>query len=150
MIFFTKHVNPVLNQSFEDVIKSCSNIGTIPLSDLLHFLKAARARMVNHLIMIDPSELKCINTELFQEAVNLGPAFTDKNSSGAMKDGNIFQLFSWYTFTEVKRKGRYDAGYYILTYIYVLEAVNSPVLSLSNRMNFLKPAFSFFMTNTIQ
>ena len=36
--------------------------------------------------MIDIEESKYLNTMLFAEAVKLGPVFTDKNSSAAMKD----------------------------------------------------------------
>lgn len=143
--FFEKYIEPNLDKTFDELVKLCSSAETIPLSDLLHLLKAARAKIINHLVMIDIPELKCLNTQLFADATNLGPVFNDRNSSGAMKDDYIFQLFSWFTFVEVMRKGRYDAAFYLLPYIYVLEAVRSPVLSLKNRIEFLKAAYSIFL-----
>lgn len=70
--------------------------------------------------------------------------FTDRNSSGAMKDEYALSLFSWYTFTEVIRQGRYDAAYYILPFVYFEKAIRSPLLSPNDRLTFLCSAFSIF------
>lgn len=79
----------------------------IPLSDPLHLLKGARAKLVNYLIMINIEHLKYVNTQLFAESVRLGPVFTDRNSAGAMKDEYAVLLFSWYCLVESLRNCRY-------------------------------------------
>lgn len=119
--FFEKYIEPNLEKTFDELAQNCSSVEAITLSDLLHLLKAARAKIINHLIMIEILELKCLNTQLYAEAINLGPFFYDRNSLGAMKDENIFQLFSSFKFVEVMKNGRH--AFYLLLYIYVLESV---------------------------
>lgn len=94
------------------------NINKLPISDPFHLLKAADVPLINHLILIDVKKLEYVITQLFSESVDLSYMFTDRNSSGAMKDEYALSLFSWYTFTEVIRQGRYDAAYYILPFVY--------------------------------
>ena len=78
------------------------------------------------------------------ESVDLGPVFTDRNSAGAMKDDYVLALFSWHTFVEVMKCGRYAAAFYILPFVYLVEALRSPHLSRNDRLNFLEFAFDLF------
>ena len=100
--FFDENIAPLLEEGFETIVFSLIDQNKLPISDPFHLLKAARARLINHLILIDIPELRCVNTQLFMESVDLGPVFTNRNSAGAMKDDYVLALFSWHTFVEVR------------------------------------------------
>lgn len=141
--FFTKYSH-LLDGDFYDIILQMKDEIEIPISDLLHLLKCARSRIINHLLMIDPEGFRCVNMKLFSEAVDLGPVFADKSQAAAMKDAYALSMFSWHTFTRLIDKGRYDAAFYVLPYVYMIEAVRSPTLSKTSRIAFLNYAFILF------
>ena len=134
----------LLGGNFYDIVHSLQNDIEIPISDPLHLLKTARSRLLNHLLMIDPTEYRCVNTSLFAAAVQLGPVFTDKTSAAAMKDAYALSMFSWYTFTTLMEKGRFEAAFYVLPYVYLVESIRSPLLSKNTRLSFLAYAFDIF------
>lgn len=142
--FFEEYIEKNIDSDFLSIVDSLINVNQIPISDMLHLLKVARARLVNHLIMIDVNELRCVNTHLFAEAANLGPVFSDRNSSGAMKDHYVLSLFSWRTLVDVIIQGRFDAAYYLLPYVFMVEAIRSPLLSYKTRLEFLSGSFTIF------
>ena len=121
--FFDENIEPYLEEGFETIVFSLLDVNRLPISDPFHLLKGGRARLINHLVLVDISELRCVNTQLFMEALDLGPVFTDRNSSGAMKDEYALALFSWHRFVEVMKCKRDDANYYILPFVYFAEAL---------------------------
>lgn len=142
--FFETHIQEILDKNFQEILTICSKLQTIPLSDPLHLFKGARGKLINHLMMIDIENLRCVNTKLFAEAVELGSVFKDTSSAGSMKDEYAILMFSWFALTETLRKGRYDASYFLLPYVFLMEALKSPLLSVSKRLEFLGSAFTIF------
>ncbi|KAK8895862.1 hypothetical protein M9Y10_013748 [Tritrichomonas musculus] len=142
--FFTEKVEPLINESFEMIVFSLRNEIAIPISDILHLLKSARSRLIEHLLLIDPDSLKCVNTSLFASCAELNAEFTDKSSSGAMKDAYPLSMFSWRSFVNLMMNGRYESAYYILPFLYLIEAIRSNLLSKTTKLNFLNYAFNIF------
>ena len=103
--------------------------------------KGARSPLIQHLILIDPESCKCINTILFAHAVNLGPVFTDRNSSRSMKDDYAITMFSWFSFVTLMEKGRFEVAYYVFPFTLMLEAIRSNCLSQHKIYNFLNYSF---------
>lgn len=143
-LYFDSRIYPNFNKKFEEIVNLLVNDLEIPISDFLHLLKTARSRLIQHLVLIDPEQYICINTTLFAKAVNLGPVFTDKSSSGSMKDAYAISLFSWYSFVTLIEKGRFEAAFYVFPFTLMLEAVRSSSLSKMNRLNFLEFSFEIF------
>lgn len=142
--FFIKHIQPIINLDFIEIVDKIHDLNSIPISDPMHLIKSSRSRLLQHLLLIDPDSCKCINTALFSEAVNLGPVFTDRSQSGSMKDSYALSIFSWYSFVNTMEKGRFDASYYILPYLFFIESIRSPLLSNETRLEFLSYAFEIF------
>lgn len=142
--FFKKYIQNYLDQPLDEIILNIENNIFLPLSDLLHLIKSARAKLVNHLLMIDIDNLICINTQLFIESTGLGPVLEDKSRAAAMKDQYALSLFSWNTLILAIENGRFDAAFFILPFVYLIEAVRSPLLSQKMRLKFISFAFSLF------
>ena len=142
--FFQDKIEPILEKPFSEIIDEINKGEYIPVSDLFHILKCARSRIIQHLLLIDPETCRCVNTALFADAVQLGPVFSDKGKPGAMKDGYALAIFSWYSFVKCLEKGRFDAAFFILPYLLLIEAFRSPLLSNETRQDFLSYAFEIF------
>lgn len=148
--FFKKNIEPILNKPFIEIVDSLNLIDCLLVSDPFHLLKCGRSKLIQHLVLIDPDSLRCVNTALFSEAVQLGPVFNDRSQSGAMKDNYALSLFSWYSFLKVMEKGRFDAAYYILPYLFFIEAFRSPLLSNESRLKFLGYSFNLFKEHLLK
>ena len=142
--FFELNVKALLNKPFEQIVEHFKDILGMPISDPFHLIKCARTRLLQHLMLIDPDQFTCINTALFSQAVELWPVFTDKSKYGAMKDMYPLALYSWYSFTKVVSKGRFESAYYILPFLLFIESIRSPLLSQKTRFSFIKYAFILF------
>lgn len=70
--FFNEKVVPLLDQPFMNIVHALINILEIPISDPFHFFKRARARLVDHLVLIDVDKLTCVNTQILLEITQLG------------------------------------------------------------------------------
>lgn len=137
-ILFVKTIEPHLNEGFEIIVYSLLDTNKLPIFDLFHLLKCDGVRLIIHLVLVDISELRCVNSQLFMESVDLGPVIADHNSAGAMKNDYILAHFSRHTFAEVMKSERYEAAFYILPCVYFVEALRSPLLSHNKRLNFLQ------------
>lgn len=56
----------------------------------------------------------------------------------------IINLFSWDIFVRAIEKGRFEAAFYLLPFVFMMETVWSPHLNLKMRLDFLSFAFSIF------
>ena len=112
--FFDKYIKSILNQEFEKIIEAISSEEYIPLSDMLHLLKNARAHLLNHRLYVDPSNLICVNKALMDEALEFSKCLTDTSREGKMKDGYAIELFSWKTLVELYLHGRNEAAFFEL------------------------------------
>lgn len=142
--FFDDHILPIIEDTFENIVESLSDLSEIPLSDPLHLFKNERARALLHLMMVDPDECRCLNMKLFEIAANLGPVFYDKSKAASMKDVYALLMFSWNTLVSALNSGRFDAAFFILPFVYLAEAIESPLLSKEMRINFLSFSFQIF------
>ena len=142
--FFESHIASLLNHEFEKVIDSLSSGKYIPLSDILHLLKNARAHIINHKLYVDPCNLICVNKALMDEALEFSKCLTDTSREGKMKDGYAIELFSWKTLTELYLHGRNEAAFFILPFACMQEAIRSSCLSTDDRLHFLDIAYRCF------
>lgn len=142
--FFSEKIKPHINESFDDIVSSLLNETLIPLSDILHLIKSARARIVNHPLMIDIEKIICVNIELLNEYAKLGQVLEDKSQAAAMKDNYPLILYSWNTLICCLEKGRFEAAYYLLPFVLLIEAIRSPALNKEKRLQFLKYSFYIF------
>ena len=56
----------------------------------------------------------------------------------------IINLFCWDIFVRAIEKGRFEAAFYLLPFVFMMETVWSPHLNLKMRLDFLSFAFSIF------
>ena len=131
--------------TFNEVLNSMKNEEFIPISDFLHLLKCARSHILNHLTMLLPDLLICLNMNLMQENTDLGEALTDKTSYGRMKDAYAIAIFSWDTYFSLLKAGRYDACYYIYPFTLMGTAIRSKSINKADRLALLEAAFNIFV-----
>ena len=129
--------------TFEEVLDHIITLDNIPISDFLHLLKCSRSHILNHLVMLVPDLLICLNIELMKENTDLDEALDDLSTSGRMKDAYPLAIFSWNTFIELINAGRYDACYYILPFIYMGTAIREEI-NTEERISLLKAAYQIF------
>ena len=143
--FFNEHIYRFWeSKSFDEIVDSLNEFNPIPVSDLLHLLKCARAHLLGHLIMVEPNRGLCVNLAQLKIAVELGAVLDDITKEGRQKDGYVLKLFSWDTFIKCLNKERYDAAYYLLPFVFLNEGVRSNVLSVKERIAFLDVAYNIF------
>ena len=143
--FFENYIHRYWNEKiFDDIVDSLKDFDPIPISDLLHLLKCARAHLINHLIMIEPARGLCVNLAQLKIAVELGVVLDDITKEGRQKDGYVLKLFSWDTFIKCLNKERFDAAYYLLPFVFLNEGVRSNVLTVKERLDFIDVAYNIF------
>lgn len=145
--FFESNISQLLDHPFEEIVDAVKDLVCMPSSDPLHLIKSARARLMQHLLLLDPDKLICVNTTLFSQAVDLGPVFNDRSKYGAMKDAYPLALYSWYSFVQVMMKGRFEAAFYILPFFFFIETIRSPLLSQKMRLLFIGTAYRLFVNH---
>ena len=143
--FFNENIFPNWDtKTFAEVVHHSMNCNKLPVSDLLHILKCARAHLLGHLIMVEPHKGLCVNLEELKKAVELGAVIDDNSKAGRQKDGYVLKLFSWEIFIKCLNKERFDAAFYLMPFVFLTEAVRSNSLSRGERMSFLEIAFIAF------
>ena len=100
--------------------------------------------MLDHIILLDPKKMKCLNMELFRLAADLGDVINDRSNAAAMKDSYPIAIFSWQTLTRLLSKGRFDGAFYILPFLFIFLAERCKTLSKSDRMKLLEIAVNIF------
>lgn len=63
--FFDENIEPYFEEGFETIVFSLFDMNKLPISDPFHLLKGGYAKLINHLILVYISELRCVNTQLF-------------------------------------------------------------------------------------
>lgn len=143
--FFLK-VNEIMQKDipFIEKINLIKRYKRIPSNDFLHLLKNGRSHLLNHLLLLDPITMKCVNMELFRIAAKLGDVIDDKSNVGAMKDSYALALFSWETFTKLISEFRFDGAFYVLPFLYMLLATRSKTLCREERLKLLDLSIKIF------
>ena len=145
--FFETHINT--EKSFIDQVDDMyklmlKNEIIIPITDLLHMLKNARAHLLNHLLFVSPENLICVNLSIMRYLMP-GPALNDLSMQGKMKDGLALDLFSWDSYIKMLQNKRYDAAFFILPFLLLNEAMRSTCLSNIDRLKFIDAAYQTFL-----
>lgn len=70
---------------------------------------------------------------------------TDNSKEGRMKDGYAIELFSWNTFVELEKAGRYEVSFFILPFLCLQESVRSTSMSCKDSLCFLEIAYKCFV-----
>lgn len=143
--FFNQYILKQINKPFFEIVDSFSIDDIIPLSDILHLLKNARSHILDHLIFIDAQNLISVNKYLMSVELGFPRFITDTSKESRMKDGYAIEFFSWKTFVELERAGRYDASFFILPFLCLQESVRSSSLTCRDRLCFLEIAFKCFI-----
>ena len=143
---FFKNID--VDKNFDDLVdanyKECLFGKTIiPISDLLHILKNARAHLLNHLLFVDPSHLICVNLSIMRQ-LNNSATLNDMSTQAKMKDGLALDLFLWHTYIKLLQNARYEAAFFVLPFVLLNESMRSTSLSVEDRLKFIEGAFQIF------
>ena len=117
----------------------------IPLAvtDLLHYLKAARGRYIDKKVVIMSSNLDVTtNPQLVDHILGISMIISDKSQLGRMRDFYPIQLFTIRNIRILLDKKLYADAFYFLPHALLLVAIRVPFLSHRFRMQLLSVVYS--------
>lgn len=142
------------SQKFTDLEKFASQVfkkcqkKDIPLAitDLLHFVKAARGRYIDHALIMRTNDLTtCTSYNDVCRALNCEPrCLTDKSQLGRMRDFYPIELFTIRNVIILLKKKLFPDAFYFLPHAILLVVIRVPFLHLDFRMQLLSVAYGLF------
>ena len=116
-----------------------------PVLDLLHAVKCARARIINHVVAIYPqTAADLVSAMSLNEDLELGLALADESQIGKMKDAYALQIFTCVnSFTELE-KGKFASFYFLLIYMLLIDVFRCPHFSLELRIFLTRLVYYLF------
>ena len=114
------------------------------VSDLLHLLKNARARIINGSVTMNLDGHFSFNALDMNAVLNLGNVLTDRTTTGKMRDDYPFKLFTIENVLTLLMNGKLNMAFFLLPYSLLNIAVRSPNLSVQMRMDVMSIVMDIF------
>ena len=115
------------------------------VGDLLHLLKRARARYINHEIHVFlGDEAAKTNYQNACEILDAGPALYDKSQLGKMRDFYPIQLFTIENVLILLADQSFPDAYYFLAFTLLLLVIRVPFFQMDFRLKLLEASFRMF------
>ena len=126
-----------------DVYKTAYESGThCAIGDLLHIVKRARSRYIDHKISIlSASPMACTNYEKVCSVLGVSMALCDKSPLGRMRDFYPVELFTMSNVLNLLRKGLFPDAFYFTAFTLLLLAIRVPFWNMTLRLKMLNLAF---------
>jgi hypothetical protein len=116
-----------------------------PISDLLHLMKNARARVVMGLLAFT-SGARTINGDSLNEVLTVGRALTDCTALDLLKDELALYTFTLHNLLKLYNHADFDGAYFLLPFVALNLAVRNPVLTNGTRLDLIQAAFHVFFS----
>ena len=130
-----------------DVFEKCEKSETpLAVTDLLHCVKAARGRFIDHTLVIWTSDL---TTQTNYEAVcrvlnSCSRSLSDRTQMGRMRDFYPIELFTIGNVVRLLQHRLFPDAFYFLSYSLLLVVIRVPFLRMDFRMQLLSAAYGLF------
>lgn len=130
-----------------DVFKKCEEAG-IPLAvtDLLHCVKAARGRYIDHKMLIATGHKKSKTKykKVCRVLPNCSRSLTDKTQMGRMRDFYPLDLFTTGNVLRLLHHQLYPDAFYFVSYTLLLLVIRVPFFRMDFRLQLLSVAYGLF------
>ena len=135
-----------INEFSLDVYRVCQeNNVKFAVTDLLHYLKAARSRYIDKKIVITLSDVNVFtDCEETDKLLNLNMVLSDKSQIGRMRDFYPIELFTIRNVRVLAENGRFADAFYFLPHALLLLVTRVPFFTHTFRMQLLNVAFNLF------
>lgn len=126
-----------------DVYRACYSNGVhLAVADLLHFLKRARGRFIDHTISVFSGDTKAAtNYEAVCEALGPCMALSDRSQLGRMRDYYPVDLFTTRNWLTLLKKGLFCDAFYFAPFSLLLIVIRVPFLRMDFRLKLLNSVF---------
>ena len=143
--FVASHFDRPLCEAAEAVRKDCSEQEIhMATSDLLHLLKRARGRYLDHIILPLASGTAKTDYAHVCNLLQLGPTLSDKSQLGRMRDFYPIEMFSVTNVIKLLRYKRFADAFYFLPFALLLLVIRVPFFRLDFRLQLLETAYLLF------
>lgn len=119
----------------------------IPVSDPLHFMKNARAKLVEHNVAVvykGPEDTVTLNAASLEEILGLGQALQDGSLLGKMRDFYATSLFTLENVHRLLTKNCFEAALLLLPYASIVTVLYAENLNNEARYFFVHLAYLSF------
>ena len=117
----------------------------LPITDPLHYLKAARGRYIDKSIVITKGECGVqTNCGRAEEILQLGMPLRDKSKIGRMRDFYPIQLFTMENVARLLKEKLYADVFYLAPHTLLLLVLRVPFFKIEFRMKLLNASYLLF------
>lgn len=143
---FSQHWKTPFRDLAFNTYTHCSQNGIqMAVGDLLHLLKRARARYIDHEIHVFlGDEAAKTNYQNACEILDAGPALYDKSQLGKMRDFYPIQLFTIENVLILLADQSFPDAYYFLAFTLLLLVIRVPFFQMDFRLKLLEASFLMF------
>ena len=110
-------------------------------TDLLHLLKRARGRYLDHVITPSVTNISETNYEKVMELLKLGPVLADKSQLGRMRDFYPLEMFTMENVITLLKKELFADAFYFTPFALMVIVIRVPFFRQDFRLNLLEVAY---------
>ena len=115
------------------------------ITDPLHYMKAARSRYINNVIVVTRADLtSTTNVAEAERVLKVGLALSDKSHLGKMRDFYPLELFTLKNVVKLLDKRLYADAFYFVPHALLLLVIRVPFFNMRFRMKLLSVTYSLF------
>ena len=139
------HFDGFLYDNALTVLETCCDRGVhMATTDLLHLLKRARGRYLDHVITPSVNEILSTNYDRTCAILGCGPALSDKTQLGRMRDFYPLELFTARNVHLLMTNECFADAFYFLPFTLMLLLIRVPFFRQDFRLQLLEVAFMMF------
>lgn len=150
--FFQEHIQNLVTRHYdffsivETVAIACAEKSIyIPVTDLLHFVKNARSRFIDHRIIVSTdNQASYTNYDDVIKILDLGLPITDTSQLGRMRDHYPIELFRFINVSKLLEANHIFDAFYFFTNSLLLSIIRAPFYELSFRVRLLEITWHIF------
>jgi hypothetical protein len=131
-------------------LKSCLDfvrtLFPLYVGDILHLIKNIRSRILEYILVLRYHR-HCIEVrwEAMSHVLKLGEVFSDRSTTGKMRDAYPIALFRLSHVIKLFVEGRYGEAVYLLPWALVMTSIGSNRITKDSRVLLLELSLRFFM-----
>ena len=117
----------------------------LAITDPLHYMKAARSRYINNVIVVTKGDLtSTADVAKAERVLKVGLALSDKSHLGKMRDFYPLALFTLRNVLKLLNKRLYADAFYFVFRALLLLVIRVPFFNMRFRMKLLSVTYSLF------
>ena len=129
-----------------DVYQECERAGKpLAVTDLLHYLKAARGRYIDRRIAVTSADWNAAtDPDRVNQILGLNLVISDKSQIGRMRDFYPVELFTIHNVRILLQNNVFPDAFYLLPHALLLLVIRVPFFTITFRLQLLNVAYCLF------